>query len=116
MIVSLDGFYAVYLTGSASQGFAMFVFQSGVIVGVDVGGLKYDGTYKTTDNGFSIILTFSVPPNSTLIQGVTTGLETEKSELAFLLPIDFLAQPFIRIETPQGPVNAKLTKLRELHE
>lgn len=116
MSASINGFYGAYLTGSASQGFAMLVFRNGVIVGVDVAGVKFDGTYSDTGNGFSVKLTVSVPPNTALIQGVTTGPETEKSELEFQLPVDFLAQPFIRIEGVHGPVNAKMTKLRELHD
>lgn len=116
MSESINGFYGAYLTGRASQGFAMLVFRDGVIVGVDVAGVKFDGTYRDTGSGFSIKLTVSVPPNMALIQGATSGPETENSKLEFQLPADFLTQPFIRIEAAHGPVNAKLTKLRELHD
>jgi hypothetical protein len=114
MSASIDGFYAAYLTAGASQGFGMLVFRKGEIVGVDVGGAKFDGTYRETQNGLAIKLTVSLPPNTLLIQGVTTGPEGEISELEFQLPADFLSQPFIRIDAKHGPVNAKLTKLREL--
>jgi hypothetical protein len=41
---SINGFYAVYLTGAKSQGFAMLALRNGVVAGIDVHGLKYDGT------------------------------------------------------------------------
>jgi hypothetical protein len=116
MSTSIDGFYAAYLTGSDSQGLVMLIFRSGTIVGVDAAGVKYDGRYNDTTNGFAVKLTLSIPPNTLLVQGVTSGPQGEKSELAFHLPLDFMARPYIRIDANHGPVNAKLTKLRELHD
>ncbi|MGH9350586.1 MAG: hypothetical protein ACRD2G_00205 [Terriglobia bacterium] len=113
---SIDGFYAAYLTGTATQGFAMLVFSKGTITGVDAGGVKYDGTYTDTVSGFAIKLNVFVPPNTFLVQGVTSGPEGDKSQLNFQLPVDFLSQPFIRISAKHGPVNAKIIKLRELNE
>lgn len=116
MNTSINGFYAAYLTGSSTQGFAMLVFRNGTIVGVDAVGVKYDGTYKDTGNGFAVKLNVSIPPNTQLIQGVRTGPQTDNSELDFQLSRDFLSQPFIRINTKHGPVNAKLIQLRELND
>jgi hypothetical protein len=116
MSASINGFYAAYLTGSDSQGFAMLVFRDGTIVGVDAAGVKFDGTYEAASPGFSVKLRVSVPPNTLLIQGVKTGAEIESSELEFLLPSDFLSQPFLRLNAKHGPVNAKLTKLRDLND
>ena len=94
----------------------MLVFRNGIIVGVDAAGVKFDGTYADAANGLSITLTMSLPPNTLLIQGATTGPEVESSELQFQLPRDFLSQSFIRIDAKYGPVNAKLIRLRELHD
>ncbi len=116
MNTSIDGFYAAYLTGSATQGLAMLVFRNGTIVGVDAGGVKYDGTYTDTGTGFAIKLNVFVPPNTFLVQGVTSGPQGDKSELNFQLPVDFLSQPFIRINAKHGPVNARMMKLRELND
>lgn len=116
MSASVDGFYAAYLTGSTGQGLAMLVFRNGAIVGVDVVGVKYDGTYSESCNGVSIKLTVSVPPNTPLIQGVSTGPQGEDSGMELHLPPDFLSLPFIRIDTGHGPVNVKLTKLRKLDD
>lgn len=113
---SIDGFYAVYTTGKAGQGFAMVVFRNGAIVGTDATGVRYDGTYAVSDRGIAVKIDVTFPPNTTLVQGVTTGPEGDTAELEFRLPKDFLTQPFIRIDAKHGPLNAKMVKLRELNE
>jgi hypothetical protein len=113
---SIDGFYAAYITGASGQGFALCVFKNGTIVGVDVAEIKYDGTYHDADNGFTVKLHLSYPPNTLLVQGVSTGPEVETAELDFHLPADFLSQAFVRINAKHGPVNAKFVKLRELND
>jgi hypothetical protein len=112
----IDGFYAAYLTGGAGQGFVMFVFRRGTIVGIDVAGAKYDGIYSEAANGFLVKLKVSLPPNTLLVQGVSTGPQGDNSELDFQLPSDFLSQPFIRVNAKHGPVNVKIVKLRELND
>jgi hypothetical protein len=116
MSASINGFYAAYLTGSAGQGFAMLVFRNGTIVGVDVAGARYDGTYGDAGSAFSIKLKVALPPNTLLVQGVSTGPQGDNSELEFQLPVNFLSQPFLRINAKHGPVNVRLVKLRELDE
>lgn len=114
--MSINGFYAVYITGTSLQGFAMLVFRNGTVVGVDAGGVKYDGTYKDVGSGFSVKLKVSIPPNTSLVQGVNIGPQGDVSAIDFQLPVDFLSKPFIRINAKHGPVNAKMVKLRELNE
>jgi hypothetical protein len=113
---TINGFYAAYVTGSNGQGFIMYIFRNGTIVGVDVAGIKYDGTYRDTDGGFAISVNLSYPPNTLLVQGVSTGAEPETAKLDFHLPTDFLARPYIRIDAKHGPVNVKFAKLRELND
>lgn len=115
-MTTIDGFYAAYLTGASGQGFAILVLRKGTIVGADAFGVQYDGTYKDIDNGYAVKLSFSIPPNTSLIQGVSTGAQIETSEIELQLPADFLAQPFIRFDEKHGPVNAKLVKLRDLND
>ncbi|MFZ0951525.1 MAG: hypothetical protein WAN17_04620 [Candidatus Sulfotelmatobacter sp.] len=118
MNTSINGFYAVYITGAAQQGLALIVLRNGKVVGVDVGGVKYDGTYGDGDegNGFKVRLKVLIPPNAILVQGVNSGPQGDASEIEFHLPVDFLSQPFIRVNAKHGPVNAKFIKLRELNE
>jgi hypothetical protein len=116
MNTSINGIYAAYLTGSAGQGFAMLVFRNGTIVGADVVGAKYDGTYRDAGSALSVKLRVSLPANTLLVQGVSTGAQGDESELEFPIPTDFLSQPFIRVNAKHGPVNVKLVKLRELDD
>jgi hypothetical protein len=113
---SIDGFYAAYLTGSSGQGLVMLIFRHGTIVGIDVAGAKYDGTYSDAGGSFAIRLSIWLPPNILLVQGASTGPEGDSSELDFQLPGDFLSQPYVRVNAKHGPVNVKLTKLRELND
>ena len=116
MSTSINGFYAAYLTGNGGQGLAMVIFRNGKIVGVDVGGAKYDGIYSGADKGFAMKISISFPANTPLVQGGTTGIDEDNSVLDFHLPTDFLSQPFIRVNAKHGPVNVKLVKLRELND
>jgi hypothetical protein len=116
MNTSINGFYAAYVTGSAGQGFAMLVFRSGTIVGVDAAGGKYDGSYRNTERGLIVKLNVFVPPNTYLVQGLNSGPQGHTEELEFQIPDDFLSQPFIRITPKHGPINVKLVKLRELDD
>jgi hypothetical protein len=113
---TLDGFYSAYLTGSAGPGFAMLVFRRGVIVGADAVGAKYDGVYTEGASGVFVKLRVHLPPNTLLVQGVSTGPEADMSEIGFELPANFLSLPFVRIDAKHGPVNVKLVRLRELND
>ena len=113
---SIDGVYSAYLTGSAGQGLAMLVFKNGTIAGADVGGIKYDGTYRDADSGYTVSLKISYPPNTLLVQGMRTGPAAETAVLNFHLPSDFLSQSFIRVDAKHGPVNVKIVKVRELND
>jgi hypothetical protein len=115
MNVSINGFYAAYLTGAEGQGFALLVFRNGRLVGADARGVIFDGNY-TADQGAShrVKLRVKLPANIHLIQGGTTGPQGETYELTFELPSDFLAQGFIRIEGKHGPVNTKFVRLGDL--
>jgi hypothetical protein len=54
----MDGFFRIAFTGAAGSGFGMLVLRGGVIVGADVGGAMYDGSY--TDNSSTQALDFRV--------------------------------------------------------
>jgi hypothetical protein len=114
---SIDGFYAAYLSSKVGQGFALLVLRKGKIVGVDVAGTKMDGRYADDANNLiSVTLVANIPPNIPLLQGGMSGPQGESNELSFQMPPDFENQPFIRIETKHGPVNAKLVKLRGIDD
>ena len=111
----LDGFYAGYMTADG-YGVVLFVFKGSSIVGTDAGGVRFDGTYQQRDNSGSYVgkITIDAPPNVDLIQGINSGPKGLVYEVPFTLPENFLQAPFIKIDTPFGPVNVKLEKLRDL--
>lgn len=115
---TIDGVYAAYMTGASAQGFAMFLFQNGIIVGADPLGVLFDGEYLTGADAGPITgkVTVRVPPNGTVIQGVTSGPSGMTYEVPLTLVREFEQLDFLKIETPLGPVNVKLKKLRSLKE
>ena len=117
MSTQLDGFYAAYLSAKAGQDFALLMFREGIIVGADLVGVSLDGRYSETDDGVvSISLSVKTPPNVPLIQGGTSGPDGLETQMAFRMPHNFTSQPFVRIDGPRGPVNARLVRLRGLNE
>lgn len=111
----LDGFYVGYMSADG-YGVVLFVFRGSNIVGVDAGGVKFDGTYAqdSATNSFRGKITVNAPPNIDLVQGINTGPNGLTYEVPFSMPENFLEAPFIRVDTPFGPVNIKLEKLRDL--
>ncbi|MDK2766854.1 MAG: hypothetical protein KYX69_03950 [Sphingomonas sp.] len=104
------------MTGSEGQGFALFTFIGGRIVGSDPMGVLFDGRYDEDGEGtISGSITVTVPANGTVIQGVSTG----SSEMTYATPITLakadLEAAFFPVETPLGAVNVRLQKLRNLN-
>lgn len=112
----LDGFYVGYMTAASGYGVVLFVFQGTTIVGVDAGGVKFDGdfTHNPDTGEYQGKIRVDAPPNISLVQGIATGPSGLKYTVPFSLPSDFLTSPFIKVETPFGAVNVKLEKLRDL--
>lgn len=109
-----DGFYAGYMSGLNGQGFAMFVFANGVIVGSDPLGVEFDGTYTTLQDGsLKGDLKVKIPAGGVVIQGVTAGPSGMTYHVPLAFAADVFAFDFLKIETPLGPVNLRMKKLRE---
>ncbi len=111
----MDGFYVAYISGTAGLGMAMFIFREGVMVGSDISGVSYDGTYVASEDGRSaqVSAVVNVPGGTTLVQGVVVPPEGESFRIERLIPLVNDAQ-FFPLDTPHGPVNVRLTKLRDL--
>jgi hypothetical protein len=112
----MDGFFAAYLTGRTGTSVVLFALRNGHVIGVDVGGLKYEGRFETKSDGtgFSCRLTYTVPAGGTLITGFGPAPTPTPVTLPFDLPTNFAEGPIVRIETPMGPLNAKFAKLADL--
>jgi hypothetical protein len=110
----MDGFYAGYLTGRGGNSVVLLAIKSNSIVGVDAGGMKYDGSVEpATNGGFTFHVTYTVPPGTPLITGMGGVAVATPVSLDFMVPSDFASGRVLTIETPFGPVNAKFSKLRD---
>ena len=116
MTTAIEGFYSVYVTGKEGQGFAIFILNARRVIGADAAGFLFDGQYDEDEDGTSVSLSVKAPANAPRVQGGVTGPEGEETHLNFRLPLNFTSHPFIRIETPRGPMNVKLVKLRSMSD
>lgn len=111
----MNGFYAAYVTGRAGNSIVLFVARDGVLVGVDMGGMKYDGTLsQNADHSFRCSIVYVVPPGTALITGAPAPSEAQRMPVEFQLPPEFWNGQVVTIVTPLGPVNARFEKIRDL--
>lgn len=117
-VASIEGFYLAYATGLQGNGVIMFVVMGGKIVGADIMGVRFDGTYTPTQDGggFDAIIKITAPAGQTLIQGISTGPVGLTYEVKTFLPHDLESVDFLKIPTQFGSVNARFQKLRGLSD
>jgi hypothetical protein len=111
----MEGFFAGYLTGRAGMSVILFAVKDGRLIGVDMGGIKYDGQIRAKADGigFSCRVSYTMLPGIPLITGAGPMATPTEITLNFDLPLNFAEGIVIGIETPTGPLNAKFTKLRD---
>lgn len=108
--------YIVYMTASAGNSVALFCIGDGVVVGVDILGVKYEGEYTDDSQSGELrgSIDFVMPPLTHLITGQSAGFQPQKITYPIALPKDFADREFVKVETPSGPINAKFEKAKEL--
>lgn len=111
----MEGFYLAYLTGKAGSNVAVFVIRGNVIVGVDGGGMSYDGSVEPNQDGSGYIckVVYVIPAGIALLTGASPLPEPQRVPLTFDLPNDFEGK-VVLIVTPLGPVNVIFQKVRGL--
>jgi hypothetical protein len=112
----INGFYAIYYTGVSGTGIGVLAINNGVIVGADMLGGRYDGTYKpssTTMGSYDANVRITIPPGASLVTGALAGPQPYYMDVAMTLPANLGAEQPVRIETPTGPVNVIFRKLRD---
>lgn len=111
----IDGFYHAYATGKAGNSVLVLVIRQGVIIGVDVGGLKYDGEIvQRPDGSYQCSVVYVVPPGANLITGAAAPSAPLRVPFTFTLPANFSDGSIFRLDSPLGPVNIRFEKVREL--
>jgi hypothetical protein len=108
--------YAAYFSGSAGSSMGLFFIGDGIIAGIDVGTVSYDGSYAVNASNGSLegLVEFTIPANGSLITGVSGGDQPIKIPVRLNLPANFDDGQIILIETPAGPVNARFERIKVL--
>ena len=107
--------YAAYFTGIAGQSMGLFYIGDGVIAGIDVSTMQYDGAYSTTSDGaLDGTVDYILPAGVPLITGTPAGTVPMRVAVKLNLPPHFDDGRIITIDTPTGPVNARFEKVKEL--
>ena len=107
--------YVAYFTGVAGQSVGLFYIGDGVIAGIDVGGMQYDGTFSTAaDGSLDGAVNYVLPAGIASITGAPVGAIPMPVAVKLNLPPDFYSGHTITIETPTGPVNARFERMKEL--
>jgi hypothetical protein len=107
--------YVAYLTGVAGQSIGLFYIGDGLIAGVDVGTMQYDGSYTTEEDGsMQGAIEYVIPGGVSLITGAPAGVAPTRVTVKLNLPAGFDDGRVVTIETPMGPVNAKFEKVKDI--
>jgi hypothetical protein len=107
--------YVAYFTGVAGQSIGLFYIGDGVLAGVDVATMQYDGSYTTNiDGSLEGVVDYVLPAGVSLITGAPAGVAPTRVSVKLNLPAGFDDGRVITIETPLGPINAKFEKVKEI--
>lgn len=111
----IEGFYTTFFTGQMGSSVGIFTFKDGVIVGADIGGGRYDGTYvvDTRTQTVHCQVQFALQLGGQSITGAEAVNEPIKVPVALTLPATIDPKEIYRIDTAIGPVNARFEKLRD---
>ena len=109
----MNGIYAMYYTGKASCGNALFSMKNGVISGADAVGGMLDGSYEEADDGIDVSLTIKSLPGTSLITGQLVERDSPPKKIVAKLPSYFWGGNSIGLQTPYGPINVIFRRLRE---
>jgi hypothetical protein len=111
----MDGIYSITFRGASDWGMGMLLFRAGRLTGADFGGVLYDGTYHHANDMVTVTAELTVPPGSTLVQGIPARPVAYKVPFNVQVPRQSLlsGQPVL-IHLPPGPVNVIFKFLRGL--
>ena len=111
----INGFFAIYYTGVGGSGIGVIAIRDGVIVGADMTGGRYDGTYSENPGtgNFDAKIRMSYLPGTSLVTGALAGPQPLHLDMTTTLPVDLGSEKPLRLDTPTGPINVIFRKLRE---
>ncbi len=95
----------------------MLALHQGRVIGADAAGAIYDGSYSenTETGGADIVVTLRAPAGTWLVQtGIPSPVPVELP-IVVHIPLDFESRTLL-VQTPVGPVNVAIKKLRDLRD
>ena len=107
-----EGIYGVRYWQDSGEGVGILVLRRGRILGYDIGGGVYSGTYEARSDGhFDAKVTLEGVGGLTLVTGHVTPEDGEE------IPIEFTVQKYpgpteFEAATPYGPVKYQLDRLQ----
>mgnify|MGYP001807560623 FL=1 len=94
---------------------AVLVLREGLVCGSDTNAVLIDGQYRLNGSVLVVDVTATVPPGVALVQGAPAQPTTYQLPIHAEFPLDRIgtSQPTL-VQTPAGPINTLLRKLRDL--
>ena len=113
----MEGIYSVTFRGAVEWGMGMLLLRAGSIIGADVAGVLFDGTYRTVDGKMAVNVVMTVPPGAVLVQGTLPRPQAYTVQFDSLVPLHALTDGTpVLLQMPPGPVNVIFKFLRALEE
>lgn len=107
-----EGIYRIVFGGSYSSGVGLLMLRQGVLIGADVQGAVYRGTYtETPGHEVAIHLEVSVPPNTPLVTGEHARSAPWTLPIDTTLRANFASGMPVTVKTEAGPVSVTLSLL-----
>jgi hypothetical protein len=109
-----EGFYGIWFQGPAGQGAGIIVLDTNTVVGIDVGGVEYDGeySYNSRSDMLDLNVKATVPPGVWLVQGVPPQQRPYSFDIIASVPRDLGREHAVTVETPFGPISLIMKKVR----
>jgi hypothetical protein len=110
-----EGFYLVQYQGQSGYGAGMLVLDTNMVVGADPLGGRYDGTYtyNPATRSLDIVATITIPPGVWAVNGLAATNQPVQFPLSVSIPQGHLQGFRHRAQTPAGPIDLVLTKVRD---
>jgi hypothetical protein len=110
-----NGMYGIAFQATQDHGEGVLTFEDGIVYGVDVAGVKYDGDYIVDETtGLALVrLKVTYPPNVTSVFGVENPYEWSIDVQATIDPRKDVGEAIIRTSIGQ-PLKAQYRYMRSL--
>jgi hypothetical protein len=109
-----EGIYLIEYQGAIGAGASVLVFRGGKIVGADVTGSIWRGDYQVNDGSIAVNLALHVKEGVQLVQGPVIKGEPFQLHVSLDVTPDQLGGPQFPVDTPVGPVLARLRLIERL--